>query len=67
MEEITQETIIQHANDKTYLMETLADRDRAALLEFASEELRNDKELVLQAVKYNGIALEFASDALKAD
>ena len=36
-------------------------------LYYASEELRNDKEVVLQAVKTYGRALEFASNELKND
>ena len=36
-------------------------------LEFASEELQNDKEIVLVAVKQNGMSLEFASYQLKND
>ena len=34
-------------------------------LKFASEALRNDKEVVLAAVKQNGYALHFASEKLK--
>ena len=36
-------------------------------LEFASEELRNDKEIVLKAVQNRGSALQYASDELKND
>ena len=36
-------------------------------LEYASEELRNNKEVVLEAVKKNGSALEYASERLQAD
>ena len=38
-----------------------------ALLDFASEELKNDKEVVLEAIHNNPEALEFASNHLKAD
>ena len=34
-------------------------------LEYASDELRNDKEVVLAAVKDCGDALKYASDELK--
>ena len=40
--------------------------DRYAL-RYASEELKNDKEIVLTAVKNNGYALAFASERLKND
>lgn len=36
-------------------------------LQFASDRLKNDKEIVLEAVKANGYALQFASDELKSD
>ena len=36
-------------------------------IEYASEELRADKEVVMAAVKNDGFALEYASDELKAD
>jgi serine/threonine protein kinase len=36
-------------------------------LEFASKELQNDKEVVLEAVKKNGLALKFASKSLQND
>ena len=38
-----------------------------ALIEFASDELRDDKEVILEAIHNNPEALEFASDRLKAD
>lgn len=34
------------------------------ILKFASEEIRADKDVVLQAVRINGLALEFASPIL---
>jgi hypothetical protein len=37
------------------------------LLQFASEELRNDKEVVLEAIKYNKLNFEFASTSLRDD
>ena len=36
-------------------------------MEFACEELRDDKEVILEAIRNNPEALEFASDRLKAD
>ena len=36
-------------------------------LQYASNELKADKEVALAAVKNTGYALEFASDELKAD
>ncbi|KAG2374728.1 hypothetical protein C9374_010472 [Naegleria lovaniensis] len=36
-------------------------------LEYASQELRNDREIVLEAVKQNGFALEYASQELRND
>ena len=34
-------------------------------LNYASKQLQNDKEVVLTAVKKNGLALDYASNALK--
>jgi hypothetical protein len=36
-------------------------------LEFVSDELKADKEVVMAAVKEEGDALQFSSDELKAD
>ena len=37
------------------------------VLQYAFEELKADKELVMAAVKTNGDALKYASDELKTD
>jgi hypothetical protein len=37
------------------------------ILKFASKKLRNDKEIVLEAVKKNGLMLKFASNELRND
>lgn len=34
---------------------------------YASAELRSDREMVLSAVKQNGLALEYASEELRGD
>ena len=36
-------------------------------LQFATKELQNDKEVVIQAVKQKGESLQFASKELQAD
>lgn len=38
-----------------------------SILEYVSENLKNDKELILAAVSNNGAALQYASEELKAD
>ena len=38
-----------------------------SVLEYASKELQNDREVVLAAVTQNGYALNFASEELKRD
>ena len=67
MEEITREDVMAHAENKEYLLKVAGDKETAPFIEFATEALRDDKELVLKAVTSNGNALEFASDRLKAD
>jgi hypothetical protein len=39
----------------------------AVLLQYASEDLKSDREIVLAAVTQRGWSLKYASDALKAD
>ena len=46
-------------------MEAVKQNGRA--LEFASKELRGDKEVVMKAVKQNGDALMYASKELQGD
>ncbi len=36
-------------------------------MEFASAKLKDDKDFVLKAVRYNGHALKFVSERLKDD
>ncbi len=36
-------------------------------LEYASEELRNDREIVLEAIKNSGYAILYASEELQKD
>ena len=36
-------------------------------LEFATEELKGDREIVLAAVSKSGVALQFATEELKGD
>lgn len=38
-----------------------------SLLEYASEELKNDKEVVLGAIKNNKNSFQYASEKLKRD
>ena len=40
---------------------------KGAVLEYASENLRNDRELVMKTVQQNGFALEYASEELRND
>lgn len=54
-----------NCDNREYVIEAV--KVQGSLLEFASEELRNDKEIVLTAIQSNPEALEFASDNLKSD
>ena len=42
------EDIKNHCNDKEYIMEAV--KENGKFLEYASEELKNDKEIVMQAL-----------------
>ena len=67
VEEITREDVIAHAEDKEYLLKVVADKETAPFLEFATEALRDDKEIILTAVKKEGQALYYASEKLRDD
>ena len=55
-------------DEKEQLLEAIGnDAHSATTLKFASEELRNDKDFVLKAIRRNGYALQYASDGLKGD
>ena len=51
--------------NKSSVIETL--KNDGMELKHVSDELKNDREVVLAAVKQNGMALEYASDELKKD
>ena len=55
------------ANDKDFFLQAINQHGLALALEVASDELKKDKELVLVAIKQDGLALEFASNKLKED
>ena len=42
-------------------------KEMPLLIEWANDEIRDDKEIMMEAVKRDGGALEFASDRLKDD
>jgi predicted methyltransferase len=42
-------------------------KQNGVILFYASEELRNDKDVVIEAVKENGFALKYASEELQND
>ena len=53
-------------NDKTFMMPFVQQQFGTAFT-FVSVALKNDREMVLQAVAQNGLLLWYASDALKND
>ena len=53
-------------NDKTFMM-ALVQQQFGVAFTFVSAALKNDKEMVLQAVAQNGKLLWYASDAMKND
>ena len=42
-------------------------KNNGSALQYASDELQADKEVVLMAVKQNGYAINYASEELKND
>lgn len=57
--------IKQNCNNREYVLSAV--QNQGSLLDYASEELKNDKQIVLAAIENNPEALEFASDRLKED
>ena len=62
----------EHRADHKVVLEAvnivmLAVREDGLELEFASHELRADREVVLAALSVTGCALQFASEVLRAD
>lgn len=52
--------------DKQILLQAIQDSWGAAL-QFASEELQDDRGVVIDAVRWSGVTLEYASEALRND
>jgi predicted nucleic acid-binding Zn-ribbon protein len=57
----------KYRNDKDIVLAILNDEDDVYSFRYASEELRNDKEIVSLAVSKNGSALQYASKELRND
>ena len=49
---INKEYVIQNADNKEFILKAI-DED-ATLIEFASDEIRDNKEIMLEAIKRNG-------------
>jgi len=57
--------MINEKSTKSEVMEAV--KQNGYVLCYASEELRNDRDVVLEAIKQYGYALYYASEALRAD
>lgn len=55
------------SNDKELIMMIIKNQRIGHILRVLSDELRDDKEIVLLCVKYNGYHLKYASERLKGD
>ena len=55
----------KNCENREYVLKTV--KENGKLLEFASENLKDDREIALEAVLNNPEALEFVSDRLKED
>ena len=54
-------------SDKQFMLEVIRQSDHGYDLFYASESLKDDRELVLEAIRKSGDALQYASDELRAD
>ena len=57
--------IKENSSNREYVLKAVSTNGK--LLEYADDNLKNDKEVVLTAIENNPEALEFASDLLKKD
>ena len=55
----------KNCDSREYVLNAVT--NQGSLLDYASDELKNDKQIVLAAINNNPEALEFASDKLKED
>ena len=56
---------IQYIEEPTEEQKLIAVKQNGWALKYTSEELKNDKEVVLEAVKRNGLTLQYASKELQ--
>ena len=64
-EQIEVTNIKQNYNNRDYVLKAVSKQGN--LLDYASEELKDDKQIALAAIENNPEALEFVSDRLKED
>ena len=64
-EPIEQVKMKENYNNRSYVLNAVS--KQGALLDFADEAFKDDKEIVLAAISNNPEAVEFASDRLKSD
>ena len=53
--------------DRKFVLAAVSARQNGRALEFASEDLRADRDVVLAAVRQNAYALKYASERLRDD
>lgn len=56
---------MENLKDRAWIMEVIA--ERVYVLRYASDEIRDDREVVLKAMRTNPNALNYASDRLKEE
>ena len=49
---ISKDEVIENSNDREFVLKAI--EETPTLIEFASDELRDDKEVMLDAIKRNG-------------
>lgn len=57
----------EYWDDKEIVLEVLKNSHYTYILEFASERLKNDKDIIKEAIKHDACALTYASDGIKND
>jgi hypothetical protein len=54
-------------NNKAFVLKAVARKESGEALEYVSDALKKDKEVVLAAVQSNSLAIKFAHTSLKSD
>lgn len=59
--------MIDKTSTKAEVLEAVRQNQNGFYLQYASEALKGDRDVVMEAVKYDGCSLQYASEELRGD